>query len=182
MDIVETRELGLKIFKLFGLDSTNFVAWCKSVGTEWLDTPVFYGGDHNHILQIRHSYNSQQPWVMHFIIQPEKAYAEFMREFDRQAQSSKPPSHSNTNDLVAVALRTNTREAWLNALYQDINADPNIDEEMGVDPVAGLRAIRAMTNFSSAKLFRTSSPTMATNKMSDVEKVSEADKQPDPRK
>jgi len=90
MDIVEIRELGLKLHQMFGFDSKKFDAWCKSVGNEWLDTPVYYDGDNkqNHLLQIRHSFNKQQPWVMHFIIQPEKAHSEFMREFDRQAQMS----------------------------------------------------------------------------------------------
>lgn len=182
MDIVETRELGLKIYKMFGFDPTKFEAWCKSVGTEWLDTPVFYGGDHNHMIQIRHSFNQQQPWVMHFIISPEKAYLELIRELDRQVQNSQPPSQSNTNELVAIALKTHTREAWLNVLYQEIEADPNIDEEMGADPVAGIRAIGAMTNFSSAKLFRPASPTTATNKLPDAVKVSEPDKRPNPSK
>ncbi len=86
MDIVETRELGMGIYKMFGFDSTKFDAWCKSVGNNWLDTPVFYGGDHNHILNIRHSYNDQQPWIVIFKIQPEKTYSEFMREGQRPPQ------------------------------------------------------------------------------------------------
>ena len=87
MDIVETRDLGLKICKMFDFNSKKFDDWCKSVGTEWLDTPVYYDGDsnQNHIIQIRHSYNKQQPWVMFFIIQPEPAHSEFMRKVDRQA-------------------------------------------------------------------------------------------------
>lgn len=176
MDIVETHELGLKICKMFGFDAAKFDAWCKSVGNNWLDSSLIDVGDHNHGFRILHSYNDQQPWIMIFIIQPEKAYSEFMRKVEQQAQSSKPPSQSNTNDLVAVALKTNTREVWLNMLYQDINADPNIDEETVVYPAAELRTIRAMTNFLSAQLFRASSP---TNKMSDVEKISEVDKQHD---
>jgi hypothetical protein len=86
MDIVETRELGLRICKMFGFDSAGFAAWCKSVGNNWLDAPLFYVGDDNHSLHIRTSYNYQQPWIMILIIQPEKAHSEFMREVQRQAQ------------------------------------------------------------------------------------------------
>jgi hypothetical protein len=86
MDIVETRELGLSICKLFGFDSSGFAAWCKRVGNNWLDTPLFYVGDDNHSLHIRHSYNDKQPWIIIFIIQPEKTHLQFMREAQRQAQ------------------------------------------------------------------------------------------------
>ena len=85
MDIVETRELGLKICKMFGFDSTKFDLWCKSVGNNWLDSPAIYVGDNYHNFKILHSYNDQQPWILDFAIMPEKAYSEFMREFDRQA-------------------------------------------------------------------------------------------------
>jgi hypothetical protein len=91
MDIVETRELGLKICKMFGFDSTKFDAWCKSVGNNWLDAPLTYGGDNNHNFRIRNSYNDQKPWIMIFAIQPEPAHSEFMREFERQAALPRHP-------------------------------------------------------------------------------------------
>jgi hypothetical protein len=86
MDIVETRELGLKICKMFNFDSNKFLAWCNSVGNNWLDSTLFSAGDYDHFFRIRHSYNDQQPWIMIFGIQSEKATAEFMRELERQAQ------------------------------------------------------------------------------------------------
>lgn len=91
MDIVETRELGLKICEMFGFDSSKFLAWCNSVGNNWLDSPFIYVGDNNHNFRIRHSYNDQKPWVMDFAIMPEKAYSEFMREFERQAALPRHP-------------------------------------------------------------------------------------------
>jgi hypothetical protein len=35
-----------------------------------------------------------------------------------------------TNDLLATALKTHTKQAWLNELHQEIQNDPNIDAEM----------------------------------------------------
>jgi hypothetical protein len=87
MDIVETRELGLKICKMFGFDAMKFDAWCKSVGNNWLDSTLFSVGDYDHFLSIRHSYNDQHPWIMIFGIQSEKANLEFMRELEQQGKS-----------------------------------------------------------------------------------------------
>lgn len=86
MNIVETRELGLKICKMFGFDTNKFLAWCNDVGNNWLDSPLFSVGDYNHFFRIRHSYSDQQPWIMIFGIQSEKANAEFKRELERQTQ------------------------------------------------------------------------------------------------
>ena len=91
MDIVETRELGLKICKMFGFDTNEFLAWCKSVGNNWLDSPLFSIGDYNHFFRIRHSYNDQQPWIMILGIQSEKANSEFMQELERQARIPRRP-------------------------------------------------------------------------------------------
>jgi hypothetical protein len=88
MDIIETRELGLKICKMFGFDATKFDAWCRSVGNNWLDSSLINVGDNYHGFRILHSYNDQQPWIMIFIIQPEKTHSEFMLEVERQAQMS----------------------------------------------------------------------------------------------
>src|SRR4051812_46792908 len=49
-------------------------------------------------------------------------------------KSNTPPQGTNSasvDDLVAVAMRTHTKKAWLAALYREIENDPNIDEEMG---------------------------------------------------
>jgi hypothetical protein len=90
IDIVETRELGLKICKMFGFDATKFDIWCKSVDNNWPDSPLIYVGDNHHNFKILHSYNDQQPWIMDFAIMPEKAYSDFMQQFDRQAQMKRP--------------------------------------------------------------------------------------------
>ena len=98
MDIVETRELGLKICKMFGFDAAKFTAWCNQVGNNWLDSPLYSVGDQKHFFKIRRSYNDKQPWVMIFGIQPEKTYSELMLKLKRQiSQSSPNPSKIQTN-------------------------------------------------------------------------------------
>ena len=61
-----------------------------------------------------------------------------------QAATNQVQSSAATNDLVAVALRTHTKEAWQAALYHDIEADPNIDAEMGVNPTSAIAAVAAI--------------------------------------
>lgn len=61
-----------------------------------------------------------------------------------QAATNQVHSNVVTNDLVAVALRTHTKEAWQAALYQEIEADSNIDAEMGVNPTSAVVAVTAI--------------------------------------
>ncbi len=82
-----------------------------------------------------------------------------------QATNPAATNETGTNDLLAIALKTHTKQAWLNELYHQIESDPDINEELNVNPRAGIRAIRALTNASSAQLFMNAS----TNKVSDVE-------------
>lgn len=82
-----------------------------------------------------------------------------------QATNSAVTNETGTNDLLAIALKTHTKQAWLNELYHQIESDPDINEELNVNPRAGIRAMRALTNASSAQLFMNAS----TNKVSDVE-------------
>jgi hypothetical protein len=83
---------------------------------------------------------------------------------------------AGTNDLVAIALKKHTKKAWQNALYKEIETDPDIKEEMEIDPVAGLRTIKAMNNASNASLSQTDGPAFETNEMPDLKKIIGPDK------
>jgi hypothetical protein len=66
MNIDETRELGLKLCSMFGFDSNKFLAWCNSVGNNWLDAPLFGINDPSHPFSyqfnVLNTYNDKQPW------------------------------------------------------------------------------------------------------------------------
>ncbi len=62
----------------------------------------------------------------------------------RQATTNQVQSSVATIDLVAVALQTHTKEAWQAALNHEIEAEPNIDAEMGFNPTSAMAAVAAM--------------------------------------
>lgn len=77
MDIDETKKLGLQLYDMFGLDPSDFLAWCNKVGNHWLDSPL-YGSKDIHdpnsgkifAFKTLHAYNDEKPWLIDFIIIP----------------------------------------------------------------------------------------------------------------
>jgi len=75
MDISQTREHGLQLCKLLGIDPAKFLAWCDKVGNSWMDAPLFSSGgsrdiENNRIYSfgVARTYNDQNPWYIDFII------------------------------------------------------------------------------------------------------------------
>lgn len=131
MDIDETRKVGLKLCEMFGFDSKEFVAWCDKVGNKWLDAPLFNTGDPNHSFRIRRSYNDEEPWVFNFIIWDTNTASKMLGTNGVNLSSVATGTNTDTNDLVAIALRTHTKEAWQAVLYQAIDNSSNTKAETG---------------------------------------------------
>ena len=71
MNIDATKEMGLQLCNMLGLDSKGFVAWCDQVGNHWLDAPLYSSQDKNHIgFQTLRTYNDEKPWIIDFVIAP----------------------------------------------------------------------------------------------------------------
>lgn len=68
MNIDETRQMGLQLFEMLGLDSRGFQAWCNNVGNGWMDVAPYSTGNHYYIIQTVNSYNKEHPWVMNLLI------------------------------------------------------------------------------------------------------------------
>lgn len=69
MNIDNTKELGLQLCKMLGLDSKTFEAWCNHVGNHWLDASLYSSKDVNHIgFQTLRAYNDEKPWIIDFVI------------------------------------------------------------------------------------------------------------------
>jgi hypothetical protein len=75
MNIDDTREMGLQLYRMMGLDPSEFIAWCNQVGNHWMDSTLFdsmaaripnsnkfYG------FGLLHSYSDEKPWVIDFSI------------------------------------------------------------------------------------------------------------------
>lgn len=77
MNIDETQKLGMQLCDMFGLDSSDFLAWCDKVGNHWLDAPL-YGSREIHVpnsnavfvFQTLRAYNNEKPWFINFMIMP----------------------------------------------------------------------------------------------------------------
>jgi hypothetical protein len=80
MNVEEARALGTGLCSMFSFETNKLSTWCDSVGTNWLDTPVFSIGDHRHSFSIRHSFNPEKPWFMIFTIEDENALAKLLRK------------------------------------------------------------------------------------------------------
>ena len=77
MDIAETRDLGLQLCNIFGLDSGDFLAWCNKVGNHWLDAPLYETRDIHDpnssavfAFKTMRTYTDEKPWFINFIIMP----------------------------------------------------------------------------------------------------------------
>jgi hypothetical protein len=70
MNIHDTRELGLQLCNMLGVDPKDFLAWCDKVGNHWLDAPLYAGGNRNYSFQILNGYNDEKPWLINFMITP----------------------------------------------------------------------------------------------------------------
>jgi hypothetical protein len=71
MDITATKALGLQICDMTGYETTNFLAWCDKVGTNWLGRDLYYTRGKNVIgFRMLHSGNPRKPWVINLLIQP----------------------------------------------------------------------------------------------------------------
>jgi hypothetical protein len=70
MDINETRELGLQLCDMLGIDPKNFLAWCDTVGNHWLDAPLFGDGNRQYSFHLFRTYNDEKPWDISFMIIP----------------------------------------------------------------------------------------------------------------
>lgn len=68
MNINETRELGLQLCELLGVDSKDFLAWCDKVGNHWLDAPSFNTGNYQCGFGIHMTYDDDKPWYINFVI------------------------------------------------------------------------------------------------------------------
>lgn len=69
MNIDETRELGLKLAGLLGIESTEFTDWCAKVGNHWLDAPLYSSKSGNHLgFETLMTYNDEKPWYVNFVI------------------------------------------------------------------------------------------------------------------
>jgi hypothetical protein len=68
MNIDETRELGLQLCNILGIDSKDFSNWCDKVGNHWLDTPLYSIGNHYYGFETFHTYNDEKPWSISFQI------------------------------------------------------------------------------------------------------------------
>lgn len=77
MNIDEIRKLGIQFCDMFGLNSSDFLAWCDKVGNHWLDAPL-YGSQDIHVpnsntvfaFQTLRTYNNEKPWFINFMIMP----------------------------------------------------------------------------------------------------------------
>jgi len=69
MNIDKTRELGLQLCKMLGVDSKGFTDWCDKVGNHWLDAPLYATGTGSYGFQTLQTFNNDDPWYINFIIQ-----------------------------------------------------------------------------------------------------------------
>jgi hypothetical protein len=70
MNIDETRELGLQLCNMLGVDPKDFLAWCDKVGNHWLDAPLYGTGNKFYSFQTLMTYNNDSPWSINFMIIP----------------------------------------------------------------------------------------------------------------
>jgi hypothetical protein len=71
MNIDETRELGLQLCNMLGIDPKGFLAWCDQVGNRWMDQPLFGDGDgHHYSFHLLQTFNNEKPWSINFMIIP----------------------------------------------------------------------------------------------------------------
>jgi hypothetical protein len=68
MNIDETRELGLQLCDMLGVDPKDFIAWCNKVGNHWLDAPLYSTGSASGAFGIHMTYNNEKPWYINFVI------------------------------------------------------------------------------------------------------------------
>jgi len=68
MNINETRELGVQLCAMLGVDSKEFMAWCDKVGIKWIDVPLYATGKGIYGFQILNSFDQKKPWIINFII------------------------------------------------------------------------------------------------------------------
>lgn len=69
MNIDETRDLGLQLCNMLGVDSKDFLVWCDKVGNHWLDAPLYATGNKSYGFQTLRTFNDEKPWFINFIIQ-----------------------------------------------------------------------------------------------------------------
>ena len=72
MNIEETRQLGLGLCAMFGLQTNDFLAWCDKVGNHWMDEPLYANGNGHYSFQTRQTFDNQRPWYINFMIIPNR--------------------------------------------------------------------------------------------------------------
>jgi len=75
MNIEETRELGMKLCGMLGIEPSQFQAWCDKVGNNWMDAPHFSSGGSRDLQKnriysfgVENTYNNEKPWYIDFVI------------------------------------------------------------------------------------------------------------------
>jgi hypothetical protein len=76
MDIDQIRQIGLELDEAWGLDPSDFLAWCSKVGNKWLDAPLFSSRNgippapNQYIgFSVRSGLNDEKPWYIGITIQ-----------------------------------------------------------------------------------------------------------------
>jgi|SRR5665213_508415 len=89
LDIDGVRQVGLELEKAWGLDPTDFLAWCNKVGNNWIDAPLYSAGNgfppvpEPYIgFSVRRTTDNEKPWVIVLTIQEDRS----RRHFSNPAQ------------------------------------------------------------------------------------------------
>lgn len=67
MNIDETRELGVQLCDMLGVDSKDFLTWCDKVENHWMDQPLYATGEGNYGFQILNTFDNGKPWMINFV-------------------------------------------------------------------------------------------------------------------